>query len=284
MPDLSQQDLAHKTIKLSTGAVAHIWRSKTSPPRAVIVLQHGFGECAERYVYSHNKFIKHLTAAGYAVYGLDMWGHGRSPGTPGVAHIGKAVQDHVELRGLASVERRSIILFGHSLGGLVTAGSTVASSQPTNGVIMTGPALPDPLSTIARSVLGVAAAAMPAVSIPRPTSSLKGLTRDIDALRLFQDDRLIRKRQIPFLLAATALNTMEMVRTKLENWTVLTLVLHGTADTYTDWKGSEKLVAGIASTDKTFRKYSEGRHELLHDLEGDAVLKYIMEWIEEHIA
>ncbi|KZM28068.1 Acylglycerol lipase [Ascochyta rabiei] len=277
-------ELKHETVTLSTGSVSHIWRTQATTARAIIVIQHGFCEYAERYVDSHHSLVREFNATGYTVYALDMWGHGRSPGTRGVTHIGKAVQDHVELRRLASKEKVPIFLFAHSLGGLVTAGSVTVDPENLNGVVMTGPALPDLIPSIARAAVGALARTIPTVSVPMPSASLDGLTRDQEEIKRFTADPLVTRRQIPFLLAATALDTMQQINDGFKKWTVPILVLHGTADTYTEWKGSEKFVNGIASEDKTFRKYEDGRHELLLDPPcADEVLKEILGWIEKHV-
>lgn len=274
----------HETITLLTGTKSHIWRSQQTPIRATLVLQHGFCEYAERYVDSHHNFIRELNKAGYTVYALDMWGHGRSPGTRGVTHIGKAVQDHIELRRLASNDGLSVVLFGHSLGGLVTAGSATANSDNINGIVMMGPALPSVPPGFTRAAIGVLARIMPSISVPMPKSGLNGLTRDENQQRIFTSDPLVPQRQIPFLLAATALDAMQQIDSGLRKWKVPTLVLHGSADTFTKWQGSEKFVNGIASDDKTFRKYETGRHELLNDPPvADETLREIMEWIENHV-
>jgi acylglycerol lipase len=282
---MSQQasESTHETILLSTGSTSHVWRTPTTTTRATIVLQHGFCEYAERYLDSHHSIIRKLNNAGYTVRALDMWGHGQSPGTRGVTHVGKAVTDHVELRKLASKDGLPVILFGHSLGGLVTAGSVTASSEDINGVIMMGPALPE-LPWFARVAVGMLARSLPGVSVPLPEPGLDGLTRDLEEQKRFTSDPRIQQRQVPFLLAATALCTMQQVSNGLHMWKVPTLVLHGSGDTFTRWQGSQRFVAGVASDDKTFRKYEEGRHELLNDSPvADEALREILTWIQMHI-
>lgn len=278
------QELHHENINLSVGTAAHIWSPQQEPCRAVVVLQHGYAEYAERYITSHHNIINHIVAAGYTVYAMDLWGHGRSPGTRGVVHLQKAVRDHLELRKLAAEQNPNlpIILFGHSLGGLVTAGSTLADQSNIKGVVLTGPALPGPLPYLARLALGAASVAMPKVSIPRK-ANVEGLTRDEKELQKYWKDDMFHKDPVSFLLAATAFDAAQEVRAGAKDWTVPTLVLHGNVDAYCDWKASEKFVDSITSTDKEFGVYEEGRHEILHDLEGDAVLKRIMDWVEQHV-
>lgn len=281
----STHNLQHESFKLSRGTAAHIWSSQQSPYKAVVVLQHGFAEYAERYVTSHHNVISHLVSANYIVYAMDMWGHGRSPGTRGVVHMTNAVVDHLELRKLALEQNPDvpIILFGHSLGGLVTAGSTVADQQNIKAVLLTGPAFVEPLPYVLRLASGVIARLVPKWPVPGRKGALEGLTRDVEEVERFRDDPLIPNDGISFLLGATALDVNQAIVAGYANWTVPTLVLHGSADSYCDWKASEKFVNGIASEDKELGVYEEGRHEILHDLEGDAVLERIMEWIEKHV-
>ncbi|KAF2822660.1 alpha/beta-hydrolase [Ophiobolus disseminans] len=282
---MASQDLNHGTIKLSRGTAAHIWRPQQSPYKAIVVLQHGYAEYAERYITSHHNIINHLVSANYIVYAMDMWGHGSSPGTRGIVHIGKAIQDHQELRRLAHDQNPNlpIILFGHSLGGLVTAGSTTADPTHIKSVLLTGPALVEPLPYAARLAVGVISRVIPKWSVPGRKGALEGLTRDTSEIAKFRDDLLVHNDAISFLLAATALDAMQGIAAGMGEWTVPTMVLHGNMDSYCDWKASEKFVKGIRSEDKTFGVYEEGRHELLHDLEGDAVLERVLGWIGGHI-
>ena len=53
-----------------------------TPPRAVIILAHGYAEHSSRYAH----VAAYLTAHGYAVYALDHRGHGRSEGVPVLIH------------------------------------------------------------------------------------------------------------------------------------------------------------------------------------------------------
>jgi acylglycerol lipase len=277
-------NFGYENTKLTSGAVTHIWRPNQLPYRAVIILQHGYSEYAERYISSHHNIINHLIAAGYIVYAMDLWGHGMSPGTRGVVHLGKAVQDHLELRKLVSVQNPElpILLFGHSLGGLVTARSTVSDHTNIRGVVMTGPAFPAPLPYFGRLALGIAAVAIPKRSIPH-NANADGLTRNAEELQKYWDDARCHKDPISFLLAATALDATQKVTAGVGQWAVPTLVLQGNADVYCDWKASEKFIESIVSEDKEFEVYEEGRHELLHDLESDAVLNRVLDWIEHHL-
>jgi alpha-beta hydrolase superfamily lysophospholipase len=90
----------------------HVWMPQT-PPRAVILLAHGYAEHLGRY----DHVAAHLNAQGFAVYALDHWGHGRSDGTPGFVPKFSVFTDGVELL-LAKIEAAHPdlprFLIGHS--------------------------------------------------------------------------------------------------------------------------------------------------------------------------
>jgi alpha-beta hydrolase superfamily lysophospholipase len=250
----------HTTFPLLSGTIAHNWKpSGPSPPRAILILQHGFGEYAERYATSHSKFIPRLTELGIEVWGLDLQGHGLSPGARGVVDIHAAVRDHVWLVGFVaagadasmetdaaagstpnvSVNKTStppILLFGHSLGGLVTAGSTTAiltasqklnnsnaTPSPTpriNGVLLTSPVLPFPnsntgqilISTLASLLLRLIAFFFPNREVPTlpgstppPSDTLRG---ENEAVQMAADDEMLFRGGISWTAAASALGVV----------------------------------------------------------------------------
>jgi acylglycerol lipase len=89
------------------------------------------------------------------------------------------------------------------------------------------------------------------------------------------------KRQIPFLVAAIALDTMQTISEGYDRWVVPTLVLHWDADFYIETARSRDLVDAIASKDKTLKIYEGGYHELLHDLDCADPLMQVLQWLKE---
>ena len=106
-----------------TGALLNLWSSVPSTARAVVQVNHGLAEHAARY----GRFAAALAEHGYATYAHDHRGHGATtaPGAP-AGSFGAGGGDAV-LTDVATVHdeiaRRHrnlpVIIFGHSMGGLI---------------------------------------------------------------------------------------------------------------------------------------------------------------------
>lgn len=135
-----------------------------------------------------------------------------------------------------------IFLIGHSLGGLVTAGSVIADSAGVTGVVLLSPVIPEPVAWVVGILAATAARMVPGWTVPGLGGGEGGMTRDEGKRRGMEGDRGIVRKGVPFLTAASAGRVAERVRARLEGWRVPTLVLHGTADEWADVAGSRGLV------------------------------------------
>lgn len=264
---------------LGSGAVVHHWRP--TDPVATAVLQHGFGEYAERYVEQHAQLVPRLLEAGFEVWALDLWGHGDSPGRRGVTSVRRAVLDHREVRLLAAGSGLPVLLVGHSLGGLVTAASAARDGAGLAGVVLLAPALERPAPRLVRGLLGAAATVAPGLPIPRRRRPLAELSTDPAVGPRARTDPLMYAGQVSLLLAATALDEASCVWSALASWRVPTLVLHGTDDTYTDPRASRDFVRLLGPAGD-LRLVEGGRHELLNDLAGTANCDLVLSWLIDH--
>jgi len=102
-------------------------------PRGIVLLSHGLAEHSARY----QPLAQHLARRGYAVYGFDHRGHGHTtaPDAPlgrfawrgGEARL---LQDLAAIRARAKADNPGlpVILFGHSMGGMIAA--RAAETEP----------------------------------------------------------------------------------------------------------------------------------------------------------
>jgi alpha-beta hydrolase superfamily lysophospholipase len=263
--------------EIGTGVRGYVWEAPE--PRAVLLLQHGYGEYAQRFVERYSQLIPHLLNAGLSVYAIDLWGHGHSPGRRAVTDLGQAVEDHLAARRKLRGQPLPLFVFGHSLGGLVTATSVAREQSGLSGVILSSPFLRKEVAAWKRLLVNVFAAVGPTLPAPEKPAELSGLSRIPEELDFVENDPLIYRGRAPMLLAATALNLLEDNPSLYQEWRLPTLVLHGTADTYTDPEGSRELFKTIASQDKTLHIVEGGHHELLNDKERDETLRVLLAWL-----
>lgn len=107
--------------------------------RGLFLVSHGLAEHSLRYA----PLARYLAARGYAVYGLDHRGHGKTKAPD--APLGRFAQKQGEARvlaDLASVRERAkaaypglpLILFGHSMGGMIAARAAETEPQAYDGL------------------------------------------------------------------------------------------------------------------------------------------------------
>lgn len=266
---------------IGTGVRGYVWHAPE--PRAVLLLQHGYGEYARRFVGQHGQLIPHLLKIGVSVYAFDMWGSGHSPGRRGLTDVGRAVEDHLAARRRLREQPLPVFLLGHSLGGLVTATSVTRDQSGVSGVVLSSPALQHDASNALLAFARVAGFFAPTVRAPRKAADPSFLYRGAGQDARLAGDPLLYRGRLPMLVAATAGNIAHDNWSLYPGWKVPALLMHGTADTWTDPRGSQRLFEAIASEDKTLHLVEGGYHELLNDTERDESLGVLLRWLERRL-
>jgi acylglycerol lipase len=264
---------------VGTGVRGYIWEAPD--PRAVLLLQHGFGEYSERYVERYSRLIPGLLKLGITVHAFDLEGHGRSPGRRGLTDVDRAVADHLAARRKLEAQALPIFLLGHSLGGIVTATSVVREPARLQGVILSSPALLVSVSALTRLFARVAAAVAP--TLPARKLAPGGISRLAEELAHAAHDPMFYRGAMPAKLAASILFTSRANWPLYPGWTVPTLVTHGTADTFTEPEGSRRFIETIQSPDKTLHVVEGGYHELLNDIGAEDTLRVVLGWLDQRL-
>lgn len=266
---------------IGTGVTGYVWHSVN--PRAVLLLQHGYGEYAQRFVSQYNRLIPHLLKMGVSVYAFDMWGSGHSPGRRGLTDVGQAVEDHLTARRRLREQPLPVFLLGHSLGGLVTAGSVARDEGGVSGVVLTSAALQHEASAALLTFARVAGFFAPTVRAPLKAAGVSLLYRGAEQDARLAGDPLFYRGRVPMLVAGTGGNIAHDNWNLYPDWKVPVLLMHGTADTWTDPKGSQRLFEAVAAKDKTLHLVEGGYHELLNDTERDETLEVLLAWLERRL-
>ena len=123
----------------------HLYQWVPTDVKAVMIISHGMAEHAGRYA----GFAKQLNELGIAVYAPDQRGHGKTAGSienlgykEDGDFFGKAIGDirtlHLALKDL--YPDVPIILFGHSMGSLLSRAYISVHGEELKGVILSGTA------------------------------------------------------------------------------------------------------------------------------------------------
>jgi alpha-beta hydrolase superfamily lysophospholipase len=268
-----------KSWDTGTGLAGHCWEA--TDPRAVVLLQHGLGEYSERYVSQYGQLIPRLVASGISAYAIDLKGHGRSAGPRATVDVRDAVRDHLAARRKLQELGLPIVLFGHSLGGLVTASSAAQDPAHVHGVILSSPALLLKSNAFGRAMALLLANLLP--GLPTVRLNPADLCQRRDIVDDVAADPLMHHGRVRALSGATMLAVSHEAWDRYPHWQLPVLVFHGTRDTYTDPAGSRRFFETIPAQDKTLRMVEGGYHELLNDQDGEDILRLIMGWLDQRI-
>jgi acylglycerol lipase len=253
------------------------------PPRAVVLISHGIGEHIGRYPH----VAERLLTAGYAVYGLDHRGHGKSEGVRAYYDTFDAPVEDLRLYfNWIKVQHpdKQIFLYGHSLGSLIALAFTLRYQSDLAGLIISGTTLdvestqPAPLIA-ASSVLN---RLTPRLGIPAlPTAFL---SHDPAVVQAFDADPLVFHGGVRVRMGYHIIHVSRMVKSRLGEIELPLLVVHGGDDKVCPPSGAEKLVNGAGSTDKTLKIYPNLYHEIHNEPEKSTVLEDVVNWLNLHVS
>lgn len=260
-----------------TGMAGYTWIAPGE--RAILLYQHGYGDYTQRMVQDRSRFFPHLLANGISVYGIDLPGCGRSPGTRGAVDAIVATRHHLAARSHLFDADLPIFLAGQSLGGLVTANSLLENQLNVAGAILISSALKYSVSRPLRWLASIAGTLTPARKVPTRSGPVEMLTLDIREQQRLLDDPLLDVRGLRWV---TAKSTLELTNANWQEYpriTVPVLAMHGTYDTATNARGSVEFIEKVSSADKTLHLVEGGRHDLFDDLVSDEARDTIIDWI-----
>ena len=131
------------------GAEVAAWRLHPSgPPRAAVQVAHGMSEHFGRY----RRLAERLVAAGYAVFGADHRGHGRSADPYGFGAFGPRgfqtlVDDMATLSAIARSQAPGVplVLLGHSMGSFASQLYLLEHPRNQDALVLSGTAALDKL-------------------------------------------------------------------------------------------------------------------------------------------
>lgn len=252
-------------------------------PRAVVMIVHGLGEHIGRYSHVAPKLVD----AGYAVYGLDHHGHGKSGGEPRTYfdRFDQPLDDLKEYLHTIKITHpgKKIFMYGHSLGSLITLSFALRYQQELAGLVISGSTLA--VETTQPAVMLAAASVLnkiaPKLAITPPVPSTT-LSRDEAVSRAYDADPLVEHGNVRVRMGYQIISMSRYVKAHLSELKLPIFIFHGAADQLTPPPGSQLVYDGAGSTDKTLKFYDNLRHETHNEPEQGMVIDNIIQWLNAH--
>jgi len=257
------------------------WLPETEP-KAVLLIVHGLAEHSGRYT----NIVNHFAPLGYAVYGMDHLGHGKSDGKR--VYV-KRFEDYTDtLKVYFNMVRRwqpakPIFLFGHSLGGLISTVYLLDHQAELTGAVLSGPAVkvPNNITPVILFVGKMLSALMPKFRLIG--LEVDGISRDPAVVQAYVSDPLVFTGKTTARLAAEMLKAMQHVSAMATEIRLPILIVQGSSDKLVDPAGAQMLYDAVSSADKKIRIYDGLYHEVFNEPERDKVLRDIEIWLESHL-
>ncbi|CAK9201129.1 unnamed protein product [Sphagnum troendelagicum] len=292
----AQQDTTDENIKYEEEFITRRglklftcrWLPVNQDVKALVFLCHGYG--METSIFMKDTGIR-FAQAGYAVFGMDVEGHGKSDGLQAyIPSFNDIVDDCIayfkSIREQEEYKNKARFLYGESMGGAVVLHIHRKEPQEWNGAILQAP-----MCKIADNVK------------PHPlvVAILIKLTNFIPTWKIVPSKDIInnafkdplKREQIrmnPYAYqdkprAKTALellNASKALEQRLDQVTFPFLLLHGEADRVTDPEISRELYKSAKSVDKEFKLYPGMWHGLTAgepDENIELVFSDIIHWL-----
>jgi len=245
---------------------------------AQVLIVHGLGEHSGRYEHVAQK----LNSWGYAVRSFDLWGHGLSDGERGSMRDAHAMLD--DLAAVVDHTRKtmppgqSLVLLGHSLGGLLAARFVSLRMRPIDALVLSSPALDPGLNAFQKLLLATLPGIAPNLRVGNGLQ-VKYLSHDPAVVAAYQADPLVHDRICARLALFIAQAGREVLATAPQ-WNTPTLLL---------FAGQDKLVSPQGSRD--FLKLAPGAmvqslcfdalfHEIFNESDASNVFAALQQWLQ----
>ncbi|MBG9388974.1 alpha/beta hydrolase [Caenimonas aquaedulcis] len=247
--------------------------------RGVVLLVHGLGEHAGRY----DQLARRLNGWGFAVRGYDQYGHGESDGVRGALPVPTRFTDDLA-DVMQSTRKRMepgvpLILFGHSMGGLVTALLVAMQQEAVDGLVLSSPALDPGLNSFQKLLLATLPRVAPNFTVGNGLDP-DFISHDPDVVAAYRRDPRVHDR-ISGRLARFIADGGPRVIERAPQWTVPTLLMYAGQDKLVNSEGSRAFAAAAPDSVVRSHCFTALFHEIFHELDAEPVYEMLKQWLDE---
>jgi alpha-beta hydrolase superfamily lysophospholipase len=251
-------------------------------PKAVLFFIHGLGEHINRY---HN-VSRHFADLGFAVYALDHEGHGRSKGLKKeyFDRFSGLVDDIFQLidENVTKHPELPVFALGHSMGGTLVMQCVYKRPNYFRSVVLSGPAigLPPDVSSFLYKVSKPISAMFPSLGI-QPLD-VTTLCSDKELVKEYLEDPLVWKGKVRARVGTELLNAAVYNLEHAKDFRTPFLLCQGQKDLIVDHTKAQVFFDKCGEEDKQIIYFKESMHEILFDVENQAVKDIMGKWLVEH--
>jgi len=272
------------TLKTADGLKLHVCHSPAAgSARGTVVLVHGLGEHCGRYTH----VVRALNQWGWHAVAYDHRGHGRSEGARGALNDPDALLDDLSrvVAAARSAHTGPIVLFGHSMGGLVVARYGAEGTLPdperwfhaVDAMVLSSPALDADLTPGQRFQLGLMRWIAPNLALGNGLKP-EWVSRDPSVVDAYISDPLVHDRITPKLVSFI-LNGGKFARTQASAWNLPTLLVYAGADRCVAPRGSRDFASSAPTHLVTAQEFPALYHEIFNEPEQQQVLEVVGAWL-----
>ncbi len=268
----------HATARDGTSLLVRHWPVASGEPWASMLLVHGLAEHSGRYEHVGTW----LAEAGIDTYAYDQRGFGASGGARASVDRWSQLHDDLEERivGIRSIApTRPLVLFGHSLGGLVSLGYVLDGRAWPDLLVLSAPAIGATIPLWQRALVGSLRRVAPGLLLSNRLDT--GVLASDPAVgeRYLADPLNQHKSTVRF--AHAAFGEQRRVAAALDRLSLPTLVVHG---------GDDRLVPTHTSAaldgrpGVTRRVYPDTRHEIHNEPMARQEIDDIVAWVRDRVS
>lgn len=250
-------------------------------PQGLVIVTHGLGEHSECY----NPFAQELNAKKWDVIAWDLRGHGRSEGQRGyVQSFNEFEKDLKVLTDLiqSKYKHKKQVLFGHSMGGLITLKYLVAfGTTHFNGLALSSPALGANIkvSEVKSKMADFANEWLPRVTMGNEIKDTD-LHRDPELLAFYPKDPL-RHNKISPRLYKGMLQAFEQMPQYAKEIQIPTLIQASGLDAVVNTMSTQEFFNHMSVENKKIIIYQNSLHEIFNDLEKQTCFEDLIHFLNQ---